>query len=1037
MALDLLEQLLPHVQQHIYPTLIPVSDWKIKVGEVPNGFAPSLNDNNWTPIHPPQANWGAYDTTFWFRSKVTIPPHFANQPIALVLDIPDGLLYVNGRPFQGLNSHHQAVILSEKARAGQTFSLAIQAYSGRKKEQNGFRRADLAILNPTARALFCALSLLRDLERFYGPGSIESKEIRELIRKTLIYLKYFKPEGEEYPNAIGRAHKFLLQTLEAEFKTEVPGTVHLIGHSHLDVVWLWTIREARRKVGRTFSSMLRLMEEFPEFQFAQSQPLLYSFAKSDYPELYKQIKERVSGRRWEPIGALWVEPDCQIPNGESLVRQIFYGKKFFREEFGVEVDTAWLPDSFGFAWSLPQLLAKSGIRYFFTTKLSWNDTTKFPHNSFIWKGIDGSKVLAHIPPVGLEGQIQPKDIQQSWDAFRHQEQLTDVLQTYGFGDGGGGPVQKDLHTIAYLNNMPAMPRLRLGRVQDFFKELDTHSKLLPEWNKELYLEKHRGVFTTQGRIKKANRESERLLYTAELFCVLASLNEAKKYPHGELEKAWKRLLQNQFHDVLSGTIIEDAATEAGNDFLKLKGAIEPIIKNMSSSLTKAVKRSPREFHFSIQNTLPWPRTAYVEVQVKSKDKYFRVTDVSGNPLESQIVGREKGTTTILCHIENIPPFAGTSVVIAPTETRPVAAEPWKASLRYFETPVYRVRMDSHGNFTSIHDKRLRREILKKGQRGNVLQVFHDTPAEWEAWDIDAGYESKKADILKLKSMKISEQGPLRLTLEIIRKSEKGSVVRQLVRFFHKSPLIEFQSFIKWADPQILLKAAFPLNVNASRARFEIPFGSIERPTKPKSPEDKAKFEVPVHQWMDISDAKFGVGLLNNAKYGCDVKESTLRLTLLRSPHYPHAVDPQMLREKAVTDLGEQDFMYTLSPHQGDWKRGETVRRARELNNPLLVTENADAKQFPSLIHSLPANINVDSVRKASDSDEVILRLSEVHGDSGRVALQFGYGILQASACDLMEVVQERLKPAKGKLALKFTPFEVKTLRIRFRPRTRR
>lgn len=1037
MALDLLEQLLPHVQRHIYPSLIPISDWKIKVGDVPNGFAPSLNDNNWTPIHPPQANWGAYDTTFWFRSKITIPPEFANQPVAVVLDIPDGLLYVNGRPHQGLNTHHQAVVLTEKARAGQVFSLAIQAYSGRKKEPNAFRRADLAILNQTARALFYALSLLRDLERFYGPGSIESKEIRELIRKTLIYLKYFKPEGEEYPNAIGRAHKFLLQTLEAEFRTEVPGTVHLVGHSHLDVVWLWTQREARRKVGRTFSAMLRLMEEFPEFLFSQSQPLLYSFAKADYPELYKQIKERVAAGRWEPVGALWVEPDCQIPSGESLVRQIYYGKKYFREEFGIEVDTAWLPDSFGFPWSLPQLLVKSGIRYFFTTKLSWNDTTKFPYNSFVWKGIDGSKVLAHIPPVGLEGQVQPKDIQQSWDAFRHQEQLTDVLQTYGLGDGGGGPAPRDLHTISHLNNLPAMPKSRLSKVQDFFRGLETQTKLLPEWNSELYLEKHRGTFTTQARIKKANRESERLLYTAELLSVLASLNEGKKYPYGDLEKAWKRLLQNQFHDILSGTIIEDAASDAAGDFLRLKAAVEPIIKNMGSSLTKAMKRNAKEFHISIQNTLPWPRSGYVEIPVKSKEKYFRVSDATGNPIEHQVVSRGKGTTTLLCHLENIPAFAGTSVIVNVSDTRPPATEPWKASLRYFETPVYRVRMDSQGNFTSIHDKRLRREILKKGQRGNVLQAFHDHPAEWEAWDIDAGYENKKADILKLKAIRVTEQGPLRLTVEITRKSDKGSVIRQQVRFFHRSPLIEFQSFIKWSDTQILLKASFPLNVNSSRARFEIPFGSIERTTKPKSPEDKAKFEVPVHQWMDISDVKFGVGLLNNGKYGCDVKETTLRLTLLRSPHYPHPVDPQKLKDRAVTDAGEHEFTYTLAPHQGNWKRGETIRRARELNHPLLVTENAEAKQIPSLLHSLPSNINVDSVRRAADTDEVILRLSEVHGESGKVPLQFGYGVLQASACDLLENVQERLKPAKGKLSLKFTPFEVKTLRIRFRPRTRR
>lgn len=1036
MALDLLDQILPSVQRHIFPALIPISDWKIKVGDVPNGFAPSLNDNAWTPITPPQARWGAYDTTFWFRSKVTVPPEFSNQPLALILDIAEGLLFVNGRPHHGLDYNHRAVPLTPRARAGQTFSLAIQAYSGRKKEQNDFRQADLAVVNPTARALATGLSLLRDLEKFYGQSSAESKDIRELIRKTLIYLKYFKPDGEEYPNAIGRAYRFLTQTLEAEFRSGIPGTVHLLGQSHLDIAWLWTLRESRRKAARTFASMLRLMEEFPEFRFAQSQPLLLQWIKSDHPELFKAIRERVAEGRWEPAGAMWVEPDCQMPSGESLVRQIAQGKRFYREEFALDVNTAWLPDTFGFAWTLPQILAKSGIRYFFTTKLSWNDTSTFPYNSFRWKGPDGSTVLAHMPPVGLEGRIKPSDLRASWEHFRHQEQLSDVLQTYGHGDGGGGPETRDLHLVSFLQQLPTLPPARLTTLRDFVQKLEEHQKELPEWNGELYLEKHRGVFTTNGRIKKAHRESERALYTAELLSVLALLVGGRKYPETELDRSWKRFLQNQFHDILSGTVIRDAADEAVRDLERVRTAAEGIARNASAVLARSVRRRNREHHVTVYNTLPWARDAYVEVSVKSKDRSFAVSDSDGNAVEYQITGRSKGTTTLLCWVPRIPALSGLHLSIIPSDAKPAPAAAWKVTTRMIETPVYRIRLDSQGHFTSIQEKRSRKEVLQKGQRGNALQTFHDAPDEWEAWDLAPGYDNRKADVLKFKSARVVEQGPLRMTLEVVRKTERGSTVRQLIRLYHSSPRIDFDTTLRWNDANILVKAAFPVNVHSSMMRCEIPFGSIERTTKPRTAVEKARFEVPHHQWMDMSDQKFGVSVFNDGKYGCDARETTMRLTLIRSPHYPHPVDPRKATDNAVTDDGEQQFRYALYPHQGDWRKGETERKAREFNHPVLVWPNVEPKAIPPLLHSLPPSIMVDAVKLAEDGDGIIVRLHEAHGQSSRCTLQTGFGIQQAFECDLMETVLTKLKPAKGGLPLRFSAFEVKTIRLKLKARKR-
>lgn len=1037
MALDLLDHILPSVLRHIYPAVIPISDWKIKVGDIPNGFAPSLNDHNWTPITPPQARWGAYDTTFWFRSKVTVPANFANESLVLLLDIPEGLLFVNGRPHHGLDSNHRVVPLTPRARPGQTYSLAIQAYSGRKKEQNDFRQADLAVVNPTARALYTGLSLLRDLEKFYGQGSAESKEIRELIRRTLIYLKYFKPEGEEYPNAIGRAYRFLTQTLEAEFRSDVPGTVHLLGQSHLDIAWLWTTRETRRKAARTFSTALRLIEEFPEFRFAQSQPLLLSFLKSDFPDLYKAVRQAIAEGRWEPVGAMWVEPDCQMPSGESLIRHILHGKKFYRDEFGVDVNTAWLPDSFGFPWSLPQILAKSGIRYFLTTKLTWNDTTAFPYNSFRWKGIDGSSVVAHVPPVGLEGQVRPADVRKSWEQFHQQEQMTEVLQTYGYGDGGGGPTAKDVHTLSFMKQLPALPSTRIASLKEFCGKLEEAVKELPEWNNELYLEKHRGVFTTHGRIKKAHRETERSLYTAELLAVLALLLAGRKYPETDLDKSWKRLLQNQFHDILSGTVIKDAADEALREFDRARAVADGVSRNSTSALSKSARGKAKTHHFTVFNSLAWSRSAYIELSVKSKEKFFSVTDGRGNKLEYQLLRRAKGLTTLLCHVPDLPPLAGIQVAVAPSDDKPSSSAQWKTSMRMIETPFYRIRLDSQGNFTSILDRRSRKEILQKGQRGNALLSFHDAPHEWEAWELVGGYDNRKADVLRFKSARIVEQGPLRLTLEVVRRTDRGSTIVQKIRLFHRSPLMEFSTAVDWRDEHILVKAAFPVNVHAAAMRCEIPFGSIERTTKPRTPSEKARFEVPVHQWMDLSDQKFGVSLLNDGKYGCDAKESTLRLTLIRSPRYPHPIDPKSSTDSVVTDEGRQEFSYALYPHQGDWRKAETVRKAREFNHPVLVWPNVEPRKIPSLVHGLPPGVMADSIKRADDGQGIIVRLHEVHGQATRCTLQSGFGILQATECDLLEAPQAKLKVSKNGLLLKFVPFEIKTLRIKFRgPRNR-
>lgn len=1038
MHTDLLVQTLPFVKGHIHPASLPLPDWKLKEGEIPNGPLPSLNDSSWWNYTIP-APWGGHDKTVWFRKTIKIPESFAGKRIGLVFDIPESLLYVNGKPYQGIDKNHQEVLLSEKARTNQAFHLAIEAYSGRKKEQSTFNSAQLVVINPIARALYHGLMALHDLEKVLGPSTSESKEIKELIRQTLIFLKYFKPDGEEYPNAIGRAHSFLTRTLQAEYKTSISGLIHLIAQSHIDVVWLWRLRETRKKTARTFSTALRLMEEFADFNFTQSQAYLYEELRDHYPELFKEVKQRISEGRWHAVGSMWVEPDCNLPNGESLVRQILHGKRFFKKEFGIESDIAWLPDTFGYSWSLPQILKNSGIRYFFTTKLAWNDTNPLPMNSFWWRGVDGSKILAHNPQVGLEGTISPKDLRRSWESYQEKEKIPHVLQTFGFGDGGGGPTAEQLETAAILRTIVGLPPSQFSSPSQFFKTTEELSKELDVWGDELYLEKHRGTFTTHGWIKKENRVSERELYTSELLAMLGYLAGqsagSRRYPQQRLEAAWKKLLLNQFHDILPGTAIPEAYDDARNDFAEIHASCQNIQTQALSGFVRrpAFKKRPESFTFTVFNSLGWERSEYVELALEADAKSFRVVDAAGATVEHQILGRKKGSVRLLCYLEKIPPFSFSQMTVTLSDAKPQESIPWKMTNRQIETPQQRVRFDSKGQISSLYDKTVRRELIEEGARGNQLLTFKDTPKQWEAWDIEHEYSNRQVDVLKFERMRILEQGPLRATIRFEFRSENGSKITQHLKFYHKSRRIDFESSVVWREHQTLLKVAFPFRIKSHLPTYEIQFGAIERTSKATDSRQKAKFEVPGQQWVDLSESKFGVSMLNDCKYGYDALDHTLRLTLLRSPHYPHAIEPWRLNDDRFTDQGDHSFTYSLFPHHHDWREGGTVRHARELNHPLLVLDGT-APQLPSIVTISTPSVIVDSIKKAEDTDEVIIRMHEAHGQAVKTTLTFGLRADAVMECDLMEQDLAAHKIAKSKLPLKFSPFEIKTIRVKFRPK---
>lgn len=1037
MSAELLDEILPHIESSIYPFRTPIVQWKMKEGDVEGAQARKFKDNSWPTFQVP-GSWGKNDKTFWFRSRVSVPSEWSGKPVVLRLEIPEALLYLDGEPFQGIDVNHDEILLTTKARGNHSFQLAIEAYSGRKNDLNKFHRAELAVVDSNAKALFHCLTALHELGELSEHGSQESKTIRELIRRTLVYLKYFKPGSEEYPNAIGRAYNFLINTVNSEPQGNLPGLVHLIGQSHLDVAWLWNLNETRKKCARTFSTVLRLMDEFPEFKYSQSQAILYEFTKENYSSVYKQIKQRIVEGRWEPVGSAWVEPDFNIPNGESLVRQILHGKRFFKSEFGVESNVLWVPDSFGFGWSLPQILRKSGIEFFFTTKLAWNDTNKFPYNTFWWQGIDGTKILAHQPPVGLEGSVIPSHLAKTWEEFSQKEQgCSQVLQTYGLGDGGGGPTKQQLEVTRVLKNGSGLPQSVLSTVKEFFIQASLQSESIPTWNSDLYLEKHRGTFTTQGWIKRANRLAERKLYDAELLSVIAMINgqspRSRTYPQAELERSWKRLLLNQFHDIAAGTIIPDAQIDVQRNYEEIGKSTSLLTQRALGSLTQAASKSGKEFHFSLFNTLTWQRNEYVDLEVGTAAKHYIVTDSEGHLIEHQVIASSKGSTRLLCYVENIPPLSFFSIAIKPAKEPIQEGETWEISSKIIDTPLFRIRLDGKGHFSSLYDKTLRKELIEKGKRGNLFQAFKDTPKQWDAWDIDADFEKQHLELLSLKKQQILEAGPLRAVVRSTYISPNGSELTQDIILYHKRPQVVFDTRVRWKEKQTLLKVAFPFNVKANQATFETQFGAMSRSTKHKTDLDKARFELPVQQWADISDVKFGVSLLNDCKYGCDAKENTMRLTLLRSPFYPHPIEPWRFNDVKHTDQGEHTFSYSLAPHKGNWKQGESTRRAREFNNPLIVLQNLVGRHLKPLVSCNKRNIFVDSVKKAEDTGEIIVRLHEGHGESTDAILIPGFKPRSISECDLMEQSLKPLKLVKEKIQLKFKPFEIKTIKFELKP----
>jgi alpha-mannosidase len=826
------------------------------------------------------------------------------------------------------------------------------------------------------------------------------------------------PLPDEAREVVRKARRVVASCLE-RIREEYPpvGRLALIGHAHLDLAWLWPLEETRRKAKRTFASVLGLMDRYEEFTFNQSSAQLYEWVERDAPELFERIKEHVAEGRWETVGGSWVEPDCQIPSGESFTRQLFYGQRYFEERFGHRSAVAWFPDTFGYSPGLPQLLRGAGLSGFFTYKLNWSETNRFPHDLFVWEGIDGSRVVAHTfenPGTDYNGDITPLDLYGTWRNFRGKRNYRESLFSFGWGDGGGGPSEKMLENYGRLKDFPAMPRLRMARVDEFFASLPEDG--LPRWTGELYLELHRGTLTTQAKVKKLNREAEHRLLEAEAFAAVAALSGAP-YPAEELERLWKVLLLNQFHDILPGTSISEVYQDAHRQLEETVSGAERLRDEALYDLAQGTEPADSERCVLVANAALHPRPLTVLLPAEPG-----ATPADG---KSRPVPSQETPDGLLIHAPDreVPGLGRVSLALR-GETPDASSAGTASGVEvgksgggtFIENELLRVEISADGSLGRVYDKEAGREVLDGS--GNQLWAYADKPANWDAWDVYEDYEMEGEEVPGAESVEVVEAGPLRGAVRVERRF-RGSRISQTYRLLSASRRLDVETRVDWRERQVLLRALFPLNVRSHEATFETMYGAARRPTHRNTSWDEVRFEVSAHRFADLSEPGYGVALLNDGKYGHSARDNVLGISLLRSPLYP---DP-------LADEGEHRFTYSLFPHPGDWTEAGVAREAFSLNSPLVVGGGGGEAAEYGLVATEGVELALGSLKRAEDGRGVILRLYEPHGKRGPATLRFAFGPNSVERVNLLEEPEGTVETREGEVRLDVRPFEVLTLRV--------
>ena len=952
-------------------------------------------------------NWA----THWFRVEITIPSEWAGQEVHFLWDSSsEAEIWIDGHPVQGLTGSERAFgsrpeplrpayRLVRSAAGGERLTLFVEMACNRLFGIEGspryvLQQAEIAAFDRDAWDLLWDFTVIADM-------AVELPENTPRAGQAL-------QAGNNIVNVFrteDRATWAEARRIAAAFFSARNGDgqhdLTAVGYAHLDTAWLWPLAETRRKAVRTYTNTLRLMEDYPEYKFVSAQAVHLDWMKQQYPDLYSQLKQRVHSGQLVLAGGVWVEPDCNIPSGESLVRQFLYGQRFYRQEFGISCTEFWNPDVFGYSAALPQIIRGAGGRYFLTQKLSWNQFNKPASHTFLWEGLDGSQVLTHFPPADTYNSLaNVHEVLKSSLLYKEHDRARDSMLVYGYGDGGGGPTPEMLEQLRRMADVDGLPRVAMRPVSEFFARCEAGIQDPVTWVGELYFEYHRATYTTQAHNKRDNRRSEFLLRDVEFLSALASHLSAADYPAAELERLWKLVLLNQFHDILPGSSITEVYQDSARDYAEILSGGADL---RQQALGVLFSGGPVDELVAV-NTLSAPRTEVVELP-------------AGNS------ALQRSAQGVPLAIVSAPAMGYALVDSSIQPPVPVTLSETEAGFM-FENASVRAVFQRDGHLASLFDKNAAREAVAAGSLANHFVFFDDHPINFEAWDVDIFHLEKRDEVAGAHTARLLEAGPLRAAVEFEYALSPNSWLKQTVSLTALSARLEFATEVEWQERRRFLKVEFPLEIHAEQATYEMQYGHVQRPTHYNTSWDMARFEVCGHKWADLGEPGFGVALLSDSKYGFASQRNILRLSLLRGPLSP---DPK-------ADLGRHRFRYALLPHAGDFRTAGVVAEGYRFNVPLLLQPAAGRPGQPasqSFFQVDQPNVVIDAVKKAEDSADWIVRLYESHGARCRLRLTSPLPFQSAARCNLLEEEETALPWQNGSLALDVLPFKIITLKLKF------
>lgn len=1010
-----------------------------KVGEVALHAYPSDGSHHEIPedafFQPVEKGWqwGGEGAYCWFKGAFTVPEALAGQDLFLrpLSGGYESLLWVDGVPFGTfcnkilVNEHgnHYCDLIRKSAKAGETIEFALESYAGHyimgtapfeRKERQSYQYtcngAEICLKNEEIIGFAFDLQTVFQLVSVLPASSFRRGDLIDVLTKVHETV-YYDPENigwEVFLSALRAAWPYLRQALAVQNAQSAP-FAGLIGHSHMDTAWLWHIGETVKKCARTYANQMSLMEQYPEYTFIQSSAYHSEVIRREYPALFEQMQKRVREGRYEPNGGVWVECDCNITSGESMIRQFLWGQRFTRRYFGYTSNCFWLPDTFGYSAAIPQIMKGCGVDYFLTTKIQWNDTNAFPYDTFYWQGIDGTRVFTHFNKTHIwpdAADIYHHTVESGEGDVVRQKQVSNMrLLSYGFGDGGGGPQFEMIEAARRCRDTDGCPRAAHVRVDEFMQKLERSVRAPATYSGELYLELHRGTLTNQHRIKQNNRRAEIKLHDLEALTVQQAVRQGTAASGNVIAPLMETLLVNQFHDILPGTCIPRAHEES-------LAETDALLTKAQAQLDRLTGSRPDAERLTLVNTLSFDRreTLFLEdrpgLEVDGGYRQQSYTDLRG--CQKRIVAGVK-----------LPALSGVSLAFVAAGARQETDFPFTESGNTLVTPYAKITFDEKGYIASFLDLQSARELRGEGYAFNTLLLAEDVPAAWDNWDVDADLQLKFRDCAELLARETVSSGPVAHIIRSQYRLTSKSTLTQDMIFFADSAEVRFDTRIDWNDDHRFLKTAFDTAIFTDFARFEVQFGNVKRPTARNTTVEQAKFEVLNHKYTDLSESRYGAALLNDCKYGISVEGGQMRLSLHKGG----------CRPDYKGDHGMHDCVYAFLPHAGGFDVNNVVKPAYQLNYPPVQADEA----FAAVPLVLPEadNILVETIKPCEDADRAfIVRLYDAEGTYTNTPVRFFDGAKSAAVCNMLEEPLEAVEDIEN-ASLCFHPFEIKTLRVTY------